>query len=519
MEVRKYPVGIQSFPKLRENGYIYVDKTALIASLVSEHGHYFLSRPRRFGKSLLLSTIHAYFAGDRELFRDLAIDGLDIEWEKFPVLHFDLNSANYAEEDALESLLDAILRNYEAEYGCEAGNLAVSQRFGNVIRSARRQKGRSVVILVDEYDKPLLGNENNPRLFEKNQEVLKGFFGNLKSEDGNIRFSMLTGVARFNKVSVFSDLNNLDDISLTAAYNEICGITEAELKEYFSFGIGQLAADRGETPAQTIEELRTYYDGYLFSRQGNRLYNPFSLLMALRNREIEPYWFETGTPTFLARRVKESGINLERLNGIVADREKLTSVGLGSEDMTGLMFQTGYLTIDHYEKERQRYVLRFPNREVEIGFARNLLRLYAPETAVTDSRFSFSNFQDDLYEGRPDRFMERLGTMMKNMPYEHHGEWAYQNLVYLLCTLVGSNVNLERHSYLGRSDLEVSTPRFNYIFEFKFNGRPEEALAQIKERDYAGRLAFEGKKTFLIGANFSDKKPHRGLAGYIIEEI
>lgn len=517
MDSPRYPIGIQTFPKLIEGGYTYVDKTAFVEMLVRHEGYYFLSRPRRFGKSLLLSTLEAYFEGRKELFRGLALESADVDWTPSPVLHFDFNAENFSVGDGLELLIDSSLRKYEKIYGRDEYDKSVSQRFSHLIQSVCEQTGRRVAILIDEYDKPLLGLEDHPEIFEANQKMLKAFFGNLKSMDRYIRFAFLTGVARFSKVSIFSDLNNLNDISMSERYSDICGWTEEELLSNFRPGIRSLAARRGEEPEDTVRSLRDYYDGYLFAPGGNRLYNPFSVLLAMSHEEIEPYWFATGTPTFLARRVSVSGVPVQNLNGVSRSRESLMSVGLASADAVPLMFQTGYLTIESYDRRTGRMRLRFPNREVEIGFARNLLPLYAPRTSNEEGPFSLFRFQDDLFDGRPEAFMERLRTLLKDLPYGHHGEATVQSIVYILCLLSSIEASPERQSYKGRSDLEVFTPDYIYVFEFKYNRSVGEAMAQIRERDYAGRYAADPRKVFLIGASISDRKEDRGLTAYEIE--
>lgn len=520
MDSQKYPIGIQAFSKIIEEGFVYVDKTAFIKSLLAQGGYFFLSRPRRFGKSLLLSTLHAFFEGRKDLFKGLAIENCDVDWTPSPVLHFDLNAEDYAQENGLVSILDMWLAKYERIYEVipEEGD-SLPKRFHNLILQAYNRSGRKVVILVDEYDKPLLGMEEDSTQFIRNQSLLKGFFGNLKTMDSFIRFAFITGVARFGKVSIFSDVNNLYDISLASEYSDICGWTEQELLSNFKSGIEKLAEERGETFEYTLNALREFYDGYLFTPKGNRLYNPFSVLLALQNREIEPYWFESGTPTFLARSLRERGVDVALLNGAIRNRESLISVAFPSDDVVPLMFQTGYLTIKSYEPRTRRFELRFPNREVEIGFARNLLPLYAPPTQNFDGPYNVLSFQDDLFDGRPIDFMERLGALLKAMPYEMHGENVYQSIVYLVCVLSGTEGIPEQHSYKGRCDLTVTTPEYIYIFEFKYNRTVEEAMAQLYDRDYAGRYALDKQTVYLIGANFSTDKADRGLTSYKIEKL
>ncbi len=511
MDELRYPVGIQTFSKIIEEGYVYVDKTAYIKPLLSQGQYIFLSRPRRFGKSLLLSTLKSYFEGRRDLFKGLAADMMDLDWTPSPVLRFDLNSEDFSMEEGLNRLLNRLLGEYENQYGMNEIADTLAGRFSQLIRRVAEKTGRRVVILIDEYDKPLLEIEDNKSLFDKNQNLLKSFFGNLKSMDEYIRFAFITGVARFSKVSIFSDLNNLKDISMEDAYADICGWSEKELVDNFSQGIKVLANTRGENFDDTLKALRDYYDGYLFTEEGSRLYNPFSVLSALDKKRIDPYWFETGTPSFLVKRIKDRGTYPPDINGKKCTRESLLSVGLYDRNPLPLMFQTGYLTIGSYNKELNLYVLRFPNHEVEIGFYSQLLPLYAPEVSDPDSPFSFTDFKTDLYEGRPEDFMRRLATLLKDLPGEDHNESSYRAITYLLSVLCGTKTIAEHHGYKGRSDIEVSTGSYIYLFEFKYNKSVDEAMEQLISRDYAGRFAMDSRTVYLIAANFNEKKESRGL--------
>ncbi|MBD5262482.1 MAG: AAA family ATPase [Bacteroides sp.] len=517
MDELKYPVGMATFSELIEEGYAYVDKTGYIKPLTSQGKFIFLSRPRRFGKSLLLSTLEAYFEGRRELFRGLAADSMDLDWTPSPVLHFDLNAENFSLENGLESLLSRILKKYEKTYGLTAAAETPAGRFSNLIENVAEATGRKVVILIDEYDKPLLDIEDNKELFEKNQRILKSFFGNLKSMDRYIRFAFITGVARFTKVSIFSDLNNLNDISMVDDYADICGWTESELTGNFHTGIEALAVKRKEDLNVTLKQLRDYYDGYVFTEEGSHLYNPYSILKALSNKRIEPYWFDSGTPTFLARRVRRQGVFPPDIDGKKCDRDSLLQVGLNDRNPLPLMFQTGYLTIASHNDETGLYTLRFPNLEVEKGFYQLLLKVYVPDTTDPFSPFDFANFKEDIAEGRPDDFMKRLATLLKGLPHEDHKESSYRAITYLLAVLSGSSAIAEHHGYKGRSDIEVSTGRYIYVFEFKYNRSVRKAMDQIHEQDYAGRYALDPRKVFLIAANFTEDKDRRGLEYEILE--
>ena len=511
MKTLQYPVGMSSFPELVQGGYIYVDKTAYIKTLVSHGKFKFLSRPRRFGKSLLLSTLEAYFEGRRELFKGLAANSMDLDWTPSPVLHLDFNAENFSLDNGLDLHLDTLLSSMEVKYGSDPKFITPSQRFRYLIQAAYLQTGREVVILIDEYDKPLLDIEDNKELYEKNQRILKSVFGNLKSMDRYIRFAFITGVGRFSKVSIFSDLNNLNDISMVDDYADICGLTEGELTGYFRSGIEVLAKKRREDFESTLKELRDYYYGYLFTEEGSRLYNPYSILKALANKRIQPYWFDSGTPAFLARRIKRLGTFPPDINGKSCDRDDLTAIGFHDRNPLPLMFQTGYLTIARYNEDTQLYQLRFPNREVEKGFYQQLLKVYVPAVKDPFSPFDFTLFKKDLAEGHPDDFMKRLATLLKNLPYEDHGEPTYRAITFLISYLSGMRAIAEHHGYKGRTDLEVFAAGNVYIFEFKYNKSVEEAIAQIRDRDYAGRYAIGSRQVFVIGANFIEDKDNRGL--------
>ena len=515
MENQRYPIGIQSFRKIVEYGMVYVDKTDYITRLISLPGYYFLSRPRRFGKSLFLSTLAAYFEGRRELFKGLAIDSAEVDWTPRPVIYFDFNAENYSSETGLGDILDRRLAQYEEAYGIVEKGRTFSARFEKIISTSYEQTGMKPVILVDEYDKPLLAVEDDDRLFDESQAILKGFFGVLKTMDSQIHFAMLTGVARFNKVSIFSDLNHLNDISFNEDFAAVCGLTEKELTDYFAPGIRKLSDRLDESFDSTVDRLREYYDGYRFTSRDLQVYNPFSVLLSLYNSALDQYWFQTGTPTFLARRVIEAGISFDNINRSWCDRSKLIEVGIKSKDPIPLMFQTGYLTIKSIDGSD--YELDFPNFEVESGFARQLMALYMPELSSENPEFSIRLFRNDLKEGNVDEFMERMQTLLKGVSYGGRSEHFYRNLVYLLFTLMGFGAVVERHSAKGRSDLEVSVGDNFYIFEFKYEGSARKALDQIKSKDYAGRKAMSDKNVYLIGANFSETE--RGLTDWICEKI
>ena len=373
-----YPIGIQNFEKIRKDGYLYIDKTALIYQLVKTGSYYFLSRPRRFGKSLLLSTLEAYFQGKRELFEGLAMERLEKDWEVYPILHLDLNARHYKDTAALTSILNEFLEKWEALYGTEKQDRALEERFSYVIEQAYRQTGHRVVILIDEYDKPLLQNLHDEDMQDQLRNMLKPFYGVLKTMDGAIRFALLTGVTKFGKVSVFSDLNNLMDISMDDRYVEICGITEKEIHTCLEDEVRELAGAQDMTYEETCLRLKECYDGYHFVENSIGMYNPFSLLNTFRSLEFGSYWFETGTPTYLVKLLKDNNFCLPDLTSEGVTAETLTDVESFKDNPIAVIYQSGYLTIKEYDEEFNIYRLGFPNKEVAEGFIKYLVPYYMP---------------------------------------------------------------------------------------------------------------------------------------------
>ncbi|MBR4161820.1 MAG: ATP-binding protein [Bacteroidaceae bacterium] len=513
----KYPIGIQQFSELRTNGWVYVDKTAVIYRLLSSGKYYFLSRPRRFGKSLLISTLEAYFKGQRDLFQGLAMEQLETEWVEHPVLHLDLNAERYASIDELRNLLDTYLREWEVKYGSnEDGNPSLSQRFHAVIRAAKEKTGRNVVVLVDEYDKPLLQAIGNEQLQDEFRSVLKAFYGVLKSADADIRFALLTGVSKFSKVSVFSDLNNIEDISMSPHYYDICGISESELHETFEDEVGELAFVNGQTKEEAYETLRQRYDGYHFSPDTSGMYNPFSILLALKNQEYGSYWFSTGTPTYLVQLMKEFDLNPKELSGYEASANELDSVQIKVDNPIAVLYQSGYLTIKGYDKRFRTYTLDYPNDEVKEGFVNFLLPYYTYSRQVNNASI-IGQFVQSLERGNALRFMELLQAFMAGIPYElvRDLEVHYQNVIYIITKLMGLYVQAEYRTSSGRIDLLVGTDKYVYIIELKHDGTAEEALAQINSKDYALPFATDGREVVKIGANITSET--RNLERWVVE--
>jgi hypothetical protein len=372
----KYPIGIQDFEDLRRNGYKYVDKTNFVYKLADEGKYYFLSRPRRFGKSLFLSTLEAYFQGKKELFEGLAIYDLETEWKKYPIFHIDLNTANFREKDSLYNVLNDYLTGWEDKYGTRDSEVTLPLRFKGVIARAAEKEGRGVVILIDEYDKPILQTLQTPELQAEHRAQLKAFYSVLKTQDRYIKFAFITGVTTFGKISVFCDLNNLMDISMDYRDVNICGTTEEELKSYFKEGISELASANGDSESETIDKLRMRYGGYHFEKNSEGIYNPFSVLNTLAKHRYKNYWFETGTPTFLIELLKEHGYRLPDLSKEQVSANVMSSMDSSFPNPIPVIYQSGYLTIKGYDERFKKYQLGFPNKEVEEGFLNLLLPLY-----------------------------------------------------------------------------------------------------------------------------------------------
>ena len=553
---RKLPIGIQSFKDLREKNFLYVDKTAYLSRLVNNSKVYFLSRPRRFGKSLFLSTLAAYFLGQKELFKDLYIEQAEEEqavreqrsaWLEYPVLYLDFNTGQYELSGALDETLSYFLDTEEPRYNLQKSGLSHAKRFTSLIKAAYQQTGKQVVILVDEYDKPLLQTMGvNEELNEHYRNTLKAFYSVIKTCDQYIRFAFLTGVTKFSKISIFSDLNNLRDISMEKQYAGICGLSQTELEETFQQDIQVLADEQDLTYQEALAALKQWYDGYLFHPAGEGMYNPFSVLSALAKKEISSYWFGTGTPTFLVNFLKEAHYYIPDLDGNVElNQTGLETYRAVAQDALPILFQAGYLTIKKYIKDLRLYQLGFPNDEVRYGFLENLLPAYSGLT-LSQTGVWIGRFIQDIRKGNVDEFMERLKSIISGIAYDNFTEQNlklreqnYQTAVYLVFALMGQFVQTEVHchstamegggsmqqrcfggaetrsqnytrmySFDRRADCVLKTADTVYIFEFKLsgNGSAEDALNQIKTQEYAVPYKGSGQKIVLIGAGFDEEK-------------
>ena len=516
---RKLPIGIQTFEDIRNDGYLYVDKTALMWTIANIGKPFFLSRPRRFGKSLLISTFEAYFKGRRDLFTGLAVEQLEKKWEEYPVLHLDLNAEKYDSPDRLDAILSNQLTQWEAIYGRGEDETTLSSRFLGVIRRASEQAGRGVVVLVDEYDKPLLQAIQNEPLLDSYRSTLKAFYGVLKSADRYLRFAFLTGVTKFSQVSVFSDLNQLNDISLNYDFSTLCGITREELLANFEPEIAALSQANDMSTEEVVETMTRQYDGYHFHPNGEGVFNPFSVLNAFFSKEFGNYWFQTGTPTFLVKLLKESDYDLRLLmDGIETAASAFTEYRADRKNPIPLIYQSGYLTIKDYDRDVLLYTLGFPNDEVRYGFL-NFLVPYYTEVTDDETGFHIAKFMRELRSGDVDAFMERLRVFFAGMPYDlsDNTERHYQAVFYVVFTLMGQFVETEIRSAHGRADAVVKTKDTIYVFEFKLNGSAEEALRQIDEKGYLIPYRLDGRRLVKVGVNFS--KERRNVDRYIVEDF
>jgi hypothetical protein len=512
----KYPLGIQTFENIRTDGYLYVDKTALVYELVKGGKYYFLSRPRRFGKSLLIATLEAYFQGRRELFKGLAIELQEKDWTQYPVLHLDLNAEKYTTSEALTTILNRHLKQWEKVYRASDDEKSVADRFTGIIRRAYEQTGQRVVILVDEYDKPLLQAFGNKELQDDYRATLKAFYGVEKTMDGYIQFAFFTGVTKFSKVSVFSDLNNLTDITMDRRYAEICGFTEQEIHARLDAEVEKLAEEQGLTREACYAQLREYYDGYHFHPSAPGVYNPYSLLNALDRREFGGYWFETGTPSFLVEAMRHANFRLDDMSQQRVTANLLGSIDNFSNDPLPLLFQSGYLTISSYDPRFKKYTLRHPNREVAEGFTDYLVPYYAP--AANRGSLYIENFIADVEGGQPEAFVGRLDMLFARGDYQIAGdaELYFQNVLYVIFTMMGFYTEVERHTTDGRMDMVIQTPDYVYIFEFKLDKSADEALQQIEDKQYAKPFEHDSRKLYKIGINFSTQT--RRMDGWKIAE-
>lgn len=515
MPEQKLPIGIQDFEALRKGNFLYIDKTEIIYQLITQGRVYFLSRPRRFGKSLLLSTLASAFLGKRELFKDLWIEKSDYKWEIHPVIRLDMSTIPNHSPEELEKYLLRQLVKIAKYYNCELDTSVKASIALSELMSSLAQLNK-VVVLIDEYDKPILDQIHNMDVAKQNRELLKNFYGILKSQDHNLRFVFLTGVTKFSKVSVFSGLNNLNDITLTGKYATLLGYTQVELERYFQTRITQLADHLNQPTEKTLSEIKRWYNGYRFSEVEAYVYNPFSTLLLFDQQKFTTHWFATGTPSFLIKLIEQQNFDLKMAANSRVKETSFANYDIEQLECFPLLYQTGYLTIKDYRPDRMTYRLDFPNYEVESAFIEELLRYTVRFPKETQQHY-LDQLLDTLEQNDFDALFAILNQFFAQIPYElfAKGERFYQTVFYLLFTLLGVQADAEVHTSLGRIDTVMDLPDKVLIFEFKIDKSAKEALKQIKERDYGAKYQGSGKTIYAIGVNFNTEK--RNIDNWVVK--
>lgn len=520
MNQRFLPIGIQDFEKLRNGNYIYADKTSLIYQLTRTATPYFLSRPRRFGKSLLLSTMEAYFLGKKELFKGLALEKLEKDWTEYPVIKISFGLNSYENNDRLKARLESIVAENEDKFKIEKQSGDPAERFADIIYSVTKQTGKQVVILIDEYDKPIL-DALYTEYEEPNRQELRSFYSPLKDCDKYIRFLFITGITKVSHVNIFSGLNQLNDISLNQDFCTLCGISESELEKYFKPEIEKLAKDREMTVSATKEKLAEMYDGYHFSFRGEGVYNPFCLFKCFFEKMFGSYWFESGTPSFLVKTLQNEPLELSTMvNGRIANENQFKNYDPDSKNMLPVIYQSGYLTIKGYDKENNLYKLDFPNREIEEGFLEVLLKKFIT-VPYDDIGLEINNMKNALKNHDVDKVLSIIKAAIADLPTvvkKDMCENYYESVTHLIFRLTGFRVVSELQSVAGRSDIVLTTKDSVFIFELKmdkghnFEEVAAEALSQIDANGYANRFAVSGKTMYKAGVVFSSDG--KGLLGW-----
>ena len=516
----KYPIGIQTFDKIIDGGYVYVDKTDLIYQLV-QGNIYFLGRPRRFGKSLLVSTLEQYFRGNKELFKGLAIDKLETEWKQYPVFHIDFSTGNYLNDGVLEDVLSDNLTEWETQYEVVKTSNDLGLRFQKVLRAAHEKTGLGAVVLIDEYDKPILDVIELDyqvehlgkmiRLEEKHRNIMKSFYTTFKGADADLRFVFLTGVTKFSQISMFSGFNQPADISLSRNYEALCGITKDELEKYFAEPIAEIAQIYHCTEEEMLQKLKMKYDGYHFSEKMVDVFNPFSLLNAFYNMKLGGYWFKSGTPTYLVRLLNHFDENLDELVGKYYGVPQFDDYKADIEKPLPMIYQSGYLTIKDYDQDTESFLLDIPNNEVREGLLTILANAYLQTKEDSASWLITSVHQ--LKQGKLQEFMDSLTAFLASIPYsvrrrndEREYERYFDYTFYLLLRMLSCYMLFrEKETSKGRADCVYETPNDVYIFEFKLDGSAEGALLQIEDKGYAKEYAIDSRHIHQIGVNFSSK--------------
>ena len=516
--VNKYPVGIQTFDDIRNGNYLYVDKTKYIVDFRRKGMKYiFLNRPRRFGKSLFASTLNAYFSGRKELFEGLAIAGYEKEWVKHPVLHFDMSGAKHMDPESLKNYLNLELLPYEKMYGKGVDEIAPNERLMGLVTRAYEQTGEKVVVIIDEYDAPLLDVVHEKENLKALRQIMQNFYSPLKKLGPYLEFTFITGITKFSQLSIFSELNNLDNISMFDQYSAICGISKTELETVMKPDVEGLGKALGLSYEACLEQLRKYYDGYHFSKRSEDVFNPFSLIRALNGQDIAAYWFSSGTPSYLIKSLRKYHV------GVMDIEEKAVDVDdfdVSPEQMTSalpLLYQSGYLTIKKFYPLTHRYSLGYPNKEVKIGMLKSLAPNYLSPVSV-DNNGLVGDLVELLYDEKLEEAMLRLKAYLAGISnrLSNKNERDFQTVFYLIFNLMGAHVRVEEDSAIGRADAVVHLPDAVFVFELKYDGSAEAAIQQIDEKGYLIPYSADGKRLFKIGVNFDSGQ--RTITDWIIKE-
>ena len=513
---RRYPVGIQTFSRLIQEGYLYIDKTDIVWDLAHYSPYIFMSRPRRFGKSLLTSTLESYFRGDKELFKGLKIMDLEKEWKKYPVLHFDLSSAKHLDSKGAKDEIGLQLEEYEKLYGANHNETSIGMRLGGLIRRAKEATGLKTVVLIDEYDAPLLDVVHDDGRLAEMREVLQEFYQRLKSLEANIKFCFITGITKFSQLSIFSTLNNLTNVTLDPKFSAICGITEQELTTQLWQDVERLALTYKVTPEAMHQKLKLQYDGYHFSENSPEVYNPFSLLKSFMVQKVGSWWFESGTPTFLIRQMKHFHTDITSLDKIEVPETSFDQPTENMQDALPLLYQSGYLTIKAYDRDTETYTLSIPNQEVRVGYTRGLLPAYV---GLNDGNVQVGfamKFWLALKANDIDLAMQHMQSYLAGIPYVEGfkkklaeastKEGFYEYTFYLIFSMLNVYVRTQVKVAGGRTDLVIFMPDTIYVMELKVDGSAEKALEQINDSGYASPYLTDGRKVVKVGVNFSSEK-------------
>ena len=517
--VNCYPVGIQTFENIREGNYLYVDKTKYIVDFRKKKMKYvFLSRPRRFGKSLFASTLQAYFEGRKELFEGLAIADYEKEWTRHPVLHFDMSGAKHFDARQLEDYLNYILTPYEELYGNDENEKYPNLRLDGIVKRAYKNTGQKVVVIIDEYDAPLLDVVHEQDNLDTLRRIMQNFYSPLKKLDPYLEFTFITGITKFSQLSIFSELNNLENISMFDQYSAICGISQTELATVMRPDVEGLGRALGLTYEDCMEELRQYYDGYHFSNHSEDVFNPFSLIRALNGQQIDSYWFGSGTPSYLIKSLRKYHVGVM---DIEQKRVGIDDFDVSPEQMTSalpLLYQSGYLTIKKYNPITKSYVLGYPNREVKIGMLKSLAPNYLSPVSI-DNNSLVIEFVEKLYDDDIEGALTALKAYLSGISnrLSNKNERDFQTVFYLIFNLMGALIRVEEDSAIGRADAVMHLPTTVYVFELKYDGSAADALRQIDEKGYLVPYSAEGKRLVKVGINYDSSQ--RTIGDWIIKQI